>query len=82
MYKVEQTRKFRVLRITNNPEEYDHAVADSEEFPELVEEIGDEYAEFILDLSTGETYPADEFFCMVDVFEFTARVLDYPLGAR
>lgn len=43
---------------------------DSEEFPDLQASVGDDYDLFVIDISSGTIFPADEFFSMTDVLEF------------
>ncbi len=61
--------KYRVLEITNNPDGYPEAAKDSQEFPHMVKRVNDEFDLFIVDES-GQWWPADEFFDMVDLAEF------------
>lgn len=59
--------KYRVLRITNNVEEYPEN--DNEEFPHIVRYVEDEFDLFIVD-ETGHFYPARDFFYMNSMSEF------------
>ena len=63
-------REYRVLRITNNIEEYPDAKSNSHEFPHIVPHVEDEFDLFILDLKTRNFWKASEFFHMVDVEQF------------
>jgi len=70
--KRKKTGYFRVLSITNNPENYPESISDSVEFPDLVEEVEDEQELFIYHQESGQFYPAGDFFRMVNVIDFTA----------
>ena len=64
-------KRYRVLSITNNIEEYPEAKEDTLEFPDLVADVEDEMDMFVLDLENDEIFKADEFFYQVDVKSFT-----------
>jgi len=64
---------FRVLKITNNLENYPECEKDTLEFPSLVAEVSDEMETFILNLETNRWFPANEFFMMVDLESFYVR---------
>lgn len=72
-------RELKVVRVTNNPDEYPEFAEASVEFPELVEYIDDESATFIVDPETGDFWPADEFFHMVAVTAFLVNPVELPL---
>ena len=64
--------RFKVLRISNNLDDYPEAAEDSANYPELVDWVEDEYQMFIYNFATADAFPADEFFSMArDVDEFT-----------
>ena len=46
-------------------------LTDSAEFPGLQNDVLDDFDLFILDISSGETWSANEFFEMNDILEFT-----------
>ena len=67
---------FRVVEITNNPSEYPEAVKDTEEFPDLIEEIEDEAALFVVQILDGKAFqywPAAEFFMMIKIKTFESE---------
>jgi hypothetical protein len=55
-------RRFQVVGITNDIENNPEFAEDTWRFLYLVEEVEDEVGYFIIDLSTGEAYPAGDFF--------------------
>lgn len=61
--------KYRVVRISNNIEEYPDCAQDTKEFPHLIERVSDEMDVFIV-ADSGEWWPASEFFHMVDIHMF------------
>jgi len=63
--------KYRVLRITNNMEEYPRCEKDTTEFPELVRYVEDEMDMFVMD-ENGAFCNADEFFMTHNILEFEA----------
>jgi hypothetical protein len=68
------TEKYRVVSITSNLAANPECRADTFEFPDLVEECDDECDMFVVQLLSGGGYrswPAHEFFHIVNVTEFT-----------
>lgn len=61
---------FRVVRITNNIEDYQDCEEDTKEFPELVKYVEDEMNTFIIEEDTEEFYKAEEFFFMTSFKRF------------
>lgn len=64
---------FRVLRITNNIEDYPDCEKDTLEFPDLVEHVSDEMDIFIFNLETGNFWKAGDFFYEVSLSGFYVR---------
>ena len=66
--------KFRVIVVTNNPEEYPQYAEASKEFPDLVEEIEDECETFVVLIESSRFerghWPARDFFMMVHIGSF------------
>ena len=60
---------YRVVSITKDVSRYPESAKDTEEFPELVEEVEDEQALFVIG-ENGKIYKADEFFYSVEVKRF------------
>ena len=60
-------KRFRVVSITNNIEDYPESKEDTLEFPGLVEDVEDEQALFVIDLEADEIYKADDFFYSFNV---------------
>jgi hypothetical protein len=70
------TEKYRVVSITNNLAANPECREDTEEFPDLVEAVEDETGHFVvrvLDNGEYESFPAHEFFSIVNVTEFTVE---------
>ena len=61
--------KYKVLRISNNLEEYPEAKVDTETHPELIPHVLDEEYFFIMD-EDGNFWEASEFFFMTNFKEF------------
>jgi len=66
-------KTYRVVSITNNIPDYPESEADTNEFPHIVKYVDDEQDSFVIDAETGQFWPADEFFSMVDVKEFHVK---------
>lgn len=60
---------FKVVKITNNLEDYPECAEDTAAYPELVEEVTDEMDLFVI-YPDGEWLKADEFFYVEDVRVF------------
>jgi len=63
-------KRYKLIHITNNIEEYPEDENDTLEYPNLIDEVEDEEEHFIIDLETGEYFPARDFFLMVDLEYF------------
>lgn len=61
---------FQVVTITNNLEEYPESREDTEMFSHLVPHVKDEQELFVVDLNTGDWWPAEQFFLMNEVRQF------------
>ena len=57
--------KYRVVKITNNLDEYPSCEKDTMEFPELIDHVDDELDWFIVD-ENGNYWEAGDFFFMVE----------------
>ena len=63
--------EFAVVNITRDVEEHPEDRADTELCPHLVKHIRNaDSAQFVVDLDTGDFWPADEFFAMNKVRRF------------
>ena len=61
--------KYRVVKISNNVEEYPDCAADTQEFPHLVKHVEDEMDIFIIDVN-GDFWEAECFFHSTSITEF------------
>lgn len=61
------TITYRIVSITNNPEDYPECRDDSKEFSHLIDELEDEMDTFVVNEETGEFWPHGEFFIACDV---------------
>ena len=68
---------FRVLRISNNLEEYPDCTEDTLEFPDMVEYLDDEMDIFVYCNETGEFWHSDEFFSMVGMTTFSSENAEF-----
>ena len=64
---------FRVLKITNNIEDYPDCEKDTLEFPYLAEHVSDEMDIFIFNLETGKYWKSEDFFHEVSLDGFHVR---------
>jgi len=62
--------EYKVIKISNNTDEYPECKEDTERYPHLVKHVEDEMDIFVTD-ENGEFWPADEFFNMVEVTSFS-----------
>jgi hypothetical protein len=66
-------KRFRVVSITNNTEDYPESKDDTLEFPGLIEDVEDEQELFVIDLEADEIYKASDFFYSFNVRFFTVE---------
>ena len=65
------SKNYRVVKISNNIEDYPECKEDTEKYPHLINRVMDEMDFFIVDEDSGEWFPSNEFFYMVKLTTFT-----------
>ena len=61
--------QFKILKISNNLDDYPEAIQDTDKYPHLIKWLDDEFGLFVANLSNGDFFPAAEFFYMVEEFK-------------
>ena len=68
-------RRYKVANITDDLTRYPECKEDTETFPHLVSHLEDEYGVFIVNTEDhSDFYPGNEFFMMLNIKDFVARV--------
>ena len=62
--------KFKVVKITNDIEEYPDCEEDTKNHPDLIEDVEDEMEIFVIDINTDTVYRAADFFYMTNLKHF------------
>ncbi len=70
--------QFRVVTITNNVDRYPQYREDTEEFPDLVVFVEDEFESLVVDPRDGNFWKVNEFFDCVDIRHFIVDSSEAP----
>ena len=63
--------KYKLLKITNNIQDYPECKTDTLNYPSLVDEVEDEMQCFMVDIQSGTIYRMDDILEMIDFDELT-----------